>query len=101
MRPIFFRPNSLSENSRFNVYGGTNIEQIESLSIFDRWGNLVYSKTNFSPTQLRAGWNGQINGTNAPQDVYLFQFEVLFTNGERKNNWRRCFVNEVRRFSRE
>ncbi len=82
--PNIFRPNSISENNRFNLYGATNIESIESLSIFDRWGNLVYNNTNISPNQIGEGWDGQTDGTDAPQGIYLFQFKVLFTNGEQK-----------------
>ncbi len=82
--PNIFRPNSASENNRFNLYGATNIERIESLSIFDRWGNQVYYTTNLLPNQIGEGWDGQTNGTNAPQGIYLFQFNVLFTNGEQK-----------------
>lgn len=82
--PNIFRPNNSAENNRFTLYSGANVEKVESLTIFDRWGNLIYSKKNFLPNQMGEGWNGQMNGTDVKQDVYLFQFEVLFTNGERK-----------------
>lgn len=82
--PNIFRPNSSADNNRFTLYSGANVENIESLTIFDRWGNLIYAKNNFSPNQPAEGWDGQMNGTAAKQDVYLFQFELLFKNGEKK-----------------
>lgn len=82
--PNIFRPNTTFENSRFTLYGGANILRIESLTIIDRWGNSIYHKTDFLPNDENIGWDGQVNGEDAQQDVYLFQFEVLFRNGERK-----------------
>lgn len=82
--PNIFRPESFTENNQFTLYGSTNIEQIERLLILDRWGNQLFTKNNFLPNVTSEGWDGTIKGTIAKQDVYLYQFEVLFTNGERK-----------------
>jgi len=82
--PNIFSPASISGNNQFTIYGGTNAKTIESFSIFDRWGNLVFFKTNLLPSQPNEGWDGRINGVLAKQDTYLYQAIILFANGERK-----------------
>ena len=82
--PNIFRLNSSFQNNRFTLYGGTNVERIESLTILDRWGNLVFQKKNFLPNEIETGWNGRINDKIAPQAIYLYQALVKFVNGETK-----------------
>jgi len=82
--PNIFNPNSPIGNDHFTIYGGTNIQLIERLDVFDRWGMLVYSQQNFMPNQLSTGWDGNIKGEPAQQDVYLYQAVVQFLNGEQK-----------------
>lgn len=54
-----------------------------SLSIFDRWGGLVY-QTNDHDTIL-AGWNGQTKAqTNLETGVYSYILKVSYPNGEIK-----------------
>lgn len=82
--PNVFKLNSALQNDWFTLYGGTNVERIESLAILDRLGNLVYQKKNFLPNELTAGWNGQIKDEIAPQAIYLYQAMVKFVNGDTK-----------------
>ncbi|MEM6319089.1 MAG: gliding motility-associated C-terminal domain-containing protein [Bacteroidota bacterium] len=82
--PTIFSPNSTNGNIRFTLFGGTNVRVIESLTIYNRWGNLIFSKNNFPPNRPENGWDGQIGNTSASEDIYLFQSVVLFANGERK-----------------
>lgn len=82
--PNIFKPTSATGNNHFTIHGGANIERIELLTIFDRWGNQVFTKKDFLPNQLTEGWNGRMNGTIAQQDIYLFQSIILFVNGEQK-----------------
>ena len=82
--PNVFMPNSFGNNSIFTIYGASNVQTIETLTIFDRWGNQVFSNANFPPNQLVAGWDGRSNGQNSVSDVYVFWARALFTNGEKK-----------------
>lgn len=82
--PNIFKLNSTNRNQRFTLYGGTNVQRIEVLNIFNRWGNLLYEKNDFLPNQTAEGWDGTSDNQQVPSDIYLFQAIVLFTNGERK-----------------
>ncbi|MFK7979530.1 MAG: gliding motility-associated C-terminal domain-containing protein, partial [Saprospiraceae bacterium] len=61
-----------------------NVEKIEQLNIFDRWGNLIYEQHDFLANQITEGWDGKSNNQQIEQGTYLYQAIVLFVNGERK-----------------
>ncbi|MCC6815670.1 MAG: hypothetical protein IT267_04605 [Saprospiraceae bacterium] len=78
--PTIINPYSgLGENNRFNLYG-KKVRNIKLLQIFSRWGELVYSNSNFNDanTQRGLGWNGFYNGEYALPGVYAFYAEVEF-----------------------
>ena len=50
--------------------------------VFDRWGELIFSNENFPPNVPEEGWDGNYAGQPAVQGVYIYQFEVVFDNGE-------------------
>ena len=80
--PNIIRLSSLDLNNKFNILGGVNLQTIEYLRIFDRWGNLVYHNNNFLASRMQGGWNGHINGSIANEGVYLFIAKVIFINGK-------------------
>ena len=63
---------------------GDNIQQVNELAIFDRWGNQVFANLAFAPNQPRSGWDGRLNGEELRQDVYVYWAKVLFFNGKEK-----------------
>lgn len=81
--PNVFSPNKDGVNDRFTVYGGPEVEQILSLSVFDRWGDLVWEGLEFAPNSPFEGWDG--SGVGAGSYVYIARLRLR--NGE-----------EVRRF---
>lgn len=68
--PNVFAPND-PNNDQFMINTAIPLE-VEEFSIYDRWGNLVFSKENFSSTDTSVFWNGDINGTPAPAAVYVY-----------------------------
>lgn len=51
------------------------------LTIYDRWGNIVYEKRNYDNT-----WNGvRTDGTPLPESSYMFVLSVNFGNGIKEN----------------
>ena len=83
----YYIPNVISPagngNSRFTLFcNEEDIENINSLRIFDRWGNLVFDKNNFKANEPDLGWDGTIDGKYAEQGVFVYVAEVLFRNGE-------------------
>lgn len=59
---------------------GTGIT-VKSFRVFNRWGNVVFEKQNFSPNEPRFGWDGKVRGVPATPDVYVYTAEVTCDNG--------------------
>ncbi len=64
--PNAFTPNGDGRNEQFKILNAFNLQDY-SLSIYNRWGQLVYSTTDF-----RQGWNGEVKGK--PQDPGTFVY---------------------------
>jgi gliding motility-associated-like protein len=54
---------------------------IKSFRIFNRWGELVFEKENFSPNDPKYGWDGKVRGIPATPDVFVYTAEVYCDNG--------------------
>ena len=80
----FFLPNTFSPNGDgVNDYfypRGSSIERIQSMRIFNRWGELVFEKRNFSVNSQSDGWNGTFKGKPANGDVYVYIIEFICEN---------------------
>ncbi len=80
--PNIFSPNGDGINDQFNGFGRVpNIQLIESLMIFDRWGNLLHEEIGLLPNESN-GWDGRANGEFLNTGVYLFVAKVRFIDGE-------------------
>ncbi|MBC7775707.1 MAG: gliding motility-associated C-terminal domain-containing protein [Phycisphaerae bacterium] len=80
--PNVFKPASDDLNDHFTVYADKDVEQVELLQIYDRWGSLVFENRDFSASEGALGWDGRINGEDAAAGVYLYVIKVRFLNGE-------------------
>ena len=81
--PSAFSPGGKSDetNDKFRVFGGQSVEVIQSIRVFDRWGGLIYQALNMPPDGSE-GWDGMVNGQEAPTGVYVYFTEVKFLDGE-------------------
>ncbi|MBL7826930.1 MAG: gliding motility-associated C-terminal domain-containing protein [Saprospiraceae bacterium] len=80
--PNVFAPNAVnSANQVFTILGGEDVEQVNWLRIFDRWGQLIFMKEGFNPGDPTSGWNGQINGETASPGVFIWQADIQFIDG--------------------
>jgi gliding motility-associated-like protein len=77
--PNAFSPDGDGVNDRFYVMG-TGIKIIKQFRVFNRWGQLVFEKTNFSPNNDAYGWDGKVLGTPATPDIYVYTCEVICEN---------------------
>ncbi|MGB3132011.1 MAG: gliding motility-associated C-terminal domain-containing protein, partial [Saprospiraceae bacterium] len=61
-----------------------DVKQINYVSIFDRWGELLFSKRNYplNAEDQDQSWNGIYNGQLLLPNVYIYLIEVEFKNGE-------------------
>jgi gliding motility-associated-like protein len=77
--PNTFTPNGSGTNDIFYPRG-SGIFTIKLLRIFNRWGEVVFEKVNFSPNDPNAGWDGTVKGNKVNSDVFVYTAEVLCEN---------------------
>ena len=65
--PTIFSPNGDQFNDVFEVFTSEGHQPIESLEIFDRWGNMIYRQTGSGPFT----WDGFSRNKEAPAGVYV------------------------------
>ncbi|MEL6923309.1 MAG: gliding motility-associated C-terminal domain-containing protein [Bacteroidota bacterium] len=79
--PNAFSPNNDRVNDYFGVFGNEDIELVSQLSVFDRWGKLVYRGTDLLPNDDERGWDGTFRGRLSPNGVYIYVAHLLFSDG--------------------
>ena len=79
-----FSPNQDGINDFLVVRGGDEISQVVSFTIFNKWGELVFNRTNFPPNDEAFGWDGTFNGANVGRGVFVFVIEAELKDGTTK-----------------
>lgn len=79
--PNTFSPNADGVNDRFYP-NGKGINMIKSLKVFNRWGEIVFERSNFSPNEISLGWDGTYKGQPLAPDVYVYICDVICQNNE-------------------
>jgi gliding motility-associated-like protein len=79
--PNTFTPNNDGMNDVFYPRG-TGLFTIKLLRILNRWGQVVYEKTNFGANAQSEGWNGMFNGAPAEAGIYVYFMEVVCENNQ-------------------
>jgi gliding motility-associated-like protein len=75
--PTAFTPNKDNINDVFiPIY--VNIASLQSFRIFSRWGVKI-----FETNDLSKGWDGKINGQNAPLETYSWVVECFDAKGNK------------------
>jgi gliding motility-associated-like protein len=64
--PTAFSPNDDQQNDAFEAFPQANFK-IKSVSIFDRWGELVFKSTDSTKT-----WDGKFKGQACGEGVYIY-----------------------------
>jgi gliding motility-associated-like protein len=79
--PNAFTPDQNGRNDRFLVFGVGIDENQFRMEIYDRWGELIHSTTNF-----KEGWDGKAKGAeNQAQDgVYIYRILITDLAGNKK-----------------
>jgi gliding motility-associated-like protein len=82
----YFLPNTFSPNGDgVNDYfypRGTSLYNVRSLTIFNRWGQMVFLRRDFSANVANMGWDGTFGGKPAPADAYVYIIEVVCDNSQ-------------------
>ena len=78
-----FSPNRDGNNDYFQAVTGPGVEKILSFSIFDRWGNKMFEKTDYIPDPTGTdGWDGSFNGQRLDPGVFVYYARALFIDGK-------------------
>lgn len=76
--PNVFSPNGDNINDYFTIFGRPNLTNINSLRIYDRWGNQVFERQGLTPGIESEGWDGTFNDKLMQPGVYTYWAELQF-----------------------
>jgi len=76
--PNAFTPNDDGSNDVFRPVASEGGELIGRMTIFDRWGEIVYENN------IDASWDGTVKGKPGASDVYVYIIEVLCSDEMKK-----------------
>lgn len=68
--PTIFALSGLAEDEKFTI-SGPGTSSISSLSIYDRWGNLIHQTDGTDPS-----WDGRYNGQALKAGVFIYVIEM-------------------------
>lgn len=77
--PNTFSPNKDGVNDVFYVRG-KGLFSIKSMKVFNRWGEIVFERTSFSPNDATLGWDGTFKDQKLTPDVFVYVIEALCDN---------------------
>ncbi len=78
--PNAFSPNGDGINDTFQLFTRDNLMQVESLIIFDRWGNQLFQQTEGDTFE----WDGGLARGQITAGVYMYLVELALYDGKRK-----------------
>ena len=79
--PNVFSPNGDNVNDFFNIFGSSAVLHVESLKIFDRWGDLVYDGKFVPINNPLVGWDGRFRDKPMNPAVFTYVAKVKFIDG--------------------
>lgn len=77
--PNTFSPNGDGANDVFYPRG-SGVFKILNLKVFNRWGQIVYDRSNINPNDASAGWDGTYKGNTLSPDVFVYVLQVVCDN---------------------
>ena len=78
--PNAFTPNGDGNNEIFYIRGGPQGSQIKDFSIFNRWGQKIFQRTNFPTDDPAFGWNGSYRGKAVIPETYIYTVTLLLAD---------------------
>jgi gliding motility-associated-like protein len=81
--PNAFSPhNNDGTNDRFMIFARDgSVSKIDSLMVFNRWGESVFEAYNFPPNDPTYGWDGTFRGVKMNAAVFAYWTEVELIDG--------------------
>jgi gliding motility-associated-like protein len=78
--PNVFQPDAIGSNGFFSLFTPEPVP-IRQISIFDRWGDLVFEGKDIMTNDVNRGWNGMQGNSLAPSGIYVFQAKLELSSG--------------------
>ncbi|MEY3050844.1 MAG: hypothetical protein RLY31_629, partial [Bacteroidota bacterium] len=79
--PNVFSPDGNGINDHFTVFAGPQVVRIREMTVFDRWGETVFTGRDLLPNDTAAGWDGTARGQDLPAGVFTFLAVLEFVDG--------------------
>lgn len=80
--PNVFSPDQNGENDIVYIFAkDSQVRQIKSFAIFDRWGERVFEDFNFQPNDPAHGWDGNFRGDLLNPAVFVYVAEIELIDG--------------------
>ena len=79
--PNIISANGDNNNDIFYLSGDAEVSEGVHLTIFDRWGSLMFESKNFRLNDPEAGWDGRLRGEYVEQGVFVWTAMIRFING--------------------
>lgn len=83
--PNIFSPNGDDKNDYFGIATGAGVKKINFIRVFDRWGELLFTKENIlaGADPNANGWDGTFRGRTVDSGVYVYLVDVEFEDGQK------------------
>lgn len=78
--PNAFTPNGDGKNEIFYIRGGPQGSRIKDFSIFNRWGQKIFQRTNIPTDDPAFGWNGSYKGVAVIPETYIYTVTLLLAD---------------------
>ncbi|MBL7826145.1 MAG: gliding motility-associated C-terminal domain-containing protein [Saprospiraceae bacterium] len=79
--PNVISPDAGGANGSFTLYAGPEVVHVKTLSIFDRWGEELFTTRDMAPNDPDLGWKGVFRGKPVLPGVYVYWMEIVFRDG--------------------
>jgi len=79
--PNIFSPNGDNINDRLLISAGEDVEEISSLIIYNRWGNMVFSAGHFPANDPNYAWDGTMKSRTLNTAVFAYKLIAVFKDG--------------------
>jgi gliding motility-associated-like protein len=82
--PNVFSPNGDGTNDEWTLFSGNQLDNIDEIYVYNRWGELVWENQNVVPGDLDMGWDGTFKGESVNPAVFAWYAKVTMIDGTKR-----------------